>query len=233
MNFDIQNELCRLSERQRGAISRLAQVGHLYPGQFEIGHTAVPSRRTLVRPEDLTIQIKYQELISSLKEKRRHLECLQTYAERRFAHELALATAKDVHCALWIGASCIDLFIPNVRSKGNGKRVMKGLAIEIDGDSHNYETKMRKDEVKGLMLKCIGIGQTSVANWDLNCISVRNLIEQLKSLRPLDSRDRRRLWRRIQLLTLAAHLPDREFFGMFTPPIGTRTPLVEPREWVK
>jgi hypothetical protein len=92
---------------------------------------------------------------------------------------------------------------------------MRGLAIEVDGDIHNDEAKMKKDELKVRSLAALGIGTLSIANWDFHESVVQHVQRNIGSLKPLESRERRRLWKRIYLFTLAMNLNDREFFRLF------------------
>lgn len=167
----------------------------------------------LLCPTDQVLRSAYLKLSA---QKSSNRDCERTHKERTFLKGLKLHSQKQVLPSVRIGGHCVDLFVPNIRSSENGTHVMRGLAIEVDGDIHNDEGKMRKDELKNAMLSILGIGMTSIPNWDLREPTVRILQQQLGSFRRLDSRERQRLWRRIYVLTLAWHLSDREFLSLFT-----------------
>lgn len=193
--------------------TRLGKLSHLYPSQYNFPKwIEAETCSGLKRPTFADLKEAYCKYSSS---RRSSMECYRTPAERAFLMRVQSASKKAVHTSLWIGAHCTDLFVPNVRSQTNGHQVMRGLAIEIDGDAHNHEEKMRKDELKLMTLSMIGIGVLSVPNNEFGEKTVQHILGNLNRLRPLDSRDRRRLWTRIYALTLAIHLSDKQFSSIF------------------
>ena len=197
------------------ARGRLACLDELYPKQFEFPNWVQGElRKDLVRPSFETLHRLYWELVQ--KKERNSREHLRTHKERAFVENLRTFNAKTILHSVWIGNHCMDIFVPNVRSAlGDGRR-MRGLVFEIDGDVHFYEDKMRKDEIKSDILKMIGIGETAIPNWQFGEKTIKAIQAGLNGLRPLDSRERRRLWRRIYLLTIAIQMNDKCFYEVFT-----------------
>ncbi len=138
-----------------------------------------------------------------------------TRYERECLKKFAFYSRKEIYTSFWIGHRCIDLFVPNIRSTEVGGRVMRGLAIEIDGEVHHYESKMKKDEVKSILLHMLGIGHTGLPNWELNEATVTVIHRDLNSCPTLDTRERRRLWERIYALTVAISFTTAEFLQVF------------------
>lgn len=193
---------------------RLSCLRQLYPTQFKFPEW-VPNQRIgrIHRPPHELIKKAYIELVKKKNASSREHE--RTSHERQLAYRLMIFTNKAILASTWIGHHCFDLFIPNVRSEiGEGRR-MRGLAIEVDGDVHNLESKMRKDERKSEILQMIGVGQTHIPNLEFNEPTVKIIQERLKGLKPLDSRERRRLWKRIYLITIALQMNDKAFYDLF------------------
>lgn len=134
---------------------------------------------------------------------------IQTESEDRIYGLIKKNTKLEVLRSVWIGNMNIDLFIPSVRSvpgmnNGNG-RSLKGIAIEVDGCIHNKIFKMKKDNKKYETLHGLSIGTLSVENQDFKNETVQNLISNLKNLKKLDTRAKKRLMRNIYYTTLIAH----------------------------
>ena len=200
-----------ISNNFKKSINKLSCINSTYPRLFKFN---LPSSTRAIRPEFEQLKSKYLDL-----EKKLNLsnpETFKTSAEIRFKKSLKMHSKKQFLSSVWIGSHCIDLFIPNIRSHQNfPKKVMRGLAIEIDGDSHKREQKCIKDERKGYELLSIGIGTMHVPNWEFNETTIKSVLASISTLPTLDTRDRTRLLTRIYLYTLAIHLPDREFFQIF------------------
>lgn len=197
------------------ARERLASINELYPKQFYFPEWVQGEVKSdLARPSFETLHRLYWELVQE--KERKSLEHLRTDKERSFVESLRTFNAKTILHSVWIGNHCMDIFVPNVRSPlGDGRR-MRGLVFEIDGDVHFYEDKMRKDEIKSDLLKMIGIGEAAIPNWQFGEKTIKALQASLNGFRPLDSRERRRLWRRIYLLTIAIQMNDKRFYEVFT-----------------
>ena len=217
----IDNEAMCWKVSEAAANENLSLIHCLYRRQFRFTRSLqrYDYEELVNRISDIDLRWHYENLIKKLN--LRSNESERTFSERKFRMQINHFCKKRVMQSVWIGMQCIDFFIPNIRSSTNLKSTMRGLAIEIDGDVHNYESKMRKDEIKGNALAMLGIGHTSVPNWDVSHPAVRKFLGSLNSSRGLDSRERRRLWRRIYLITLAMHLSKTEFFSIFTKQVAS------------
>lgn len=210
-------ESVQLLQQERAATQRILLIEHLYPGHIrtETGRRQPPSDGlSLVRPADGLLREAYEKLVLAKGLSMRQME--RTGPERELYQRLKDASRKQILRSVWIGRHCIDLFVPNLKSESIGASVMRGLAIEVDGDVHNYEGKMRKDHNKVQTLFSIGVAQATVLNTDLSKPTVLSMIQKINVLPTLDSRERRRLWRRIYLITLALNLTDRHFNQLFS-----------------
>ena len=201
----------RIFKRSR---SRLEFLASIYPSDFTFPFEIPTRKRKHYRPSLATLKDHYYNLCLELEAHSKEQE--RTPAERRLKRRLASNTQMNIRQSVWIGSHCFDLFIPNVRSIAHHpKRVMRGLAIEVDGDCHNREDKMRKDEAKENRLLYLGIGVVHIENWDFSQPTAVELQKRVGTVRRLDSRERRRLWRRIYSFTLAMNLSEEAFFRLF------------------
>lgn len=126
-------------------------------------------------------------------------------------HGLILkATKMKVLRSIWIKKRNIDLFIPGIygSSKIIGTSSFKGLAIEVDGEVHNLQAKMNRDNSKYVQLHQLGIALYTIENQDLHQPSFKAFLNHLPGLPQLDTRGRKRVMRNIYLSTLAAHQKD-------------------------
>src|SRR5690606_27022447 len=99
----------------------------------------------------------------------------------------------------------IDLFFPQLR-----------LAVEINGDIHNNEIKMRKDELKDTTLQALKIRVANVENGDVNKLTYE-IIDRIKSqdIKPIGTLNTKRLWNRVFIVTLARHYSLTELSNIF------------------
>ncbi len=201
----------RIFERR----DKLSCLKRLFPTQFDFPDW-VPANKMnrLIRPSNLAIRRNYLEVVQKLRSSSREHE--RTSHERALSDRIRVFTRKTILPSVWIGNHCIDLFIPNVRSQPGEVRKMRGLAIEVDGNVHDLESKMRKDQTKSEVLQMIGIGEVHIPNLEFNEPTVLAIQKNLKDLKPLDSRERRRVWRRIELITIALQMSDDAFYRLFT-----------------
>ncbi len=204
-------ENSQISEKKKESKLRIDFIYSTYPRLFNSRRAKVPK---LIQPSFKTLKSKYFELTNKLNSA--NPEAMRTRAESRFKTKLRLHSKKQLKQSIWIGSHCIDLFIPNIRSHHKyPKKVMRGLAIEIDGDCHKYEQKGIKDERKGAELLDLGIGTIHIPNWEFNETTIKDILKSISNFEPLDSRERIRLWTRIFTYTLATHLTHKEFFQIF------------------
>lgn len=138
--------------------------------------------------------------------KRHRLTTVRTHAELHMFSRIRKETKLEVFTSVWIGRFCVDLFIPNIGGKiENGKRNMRGLVIEVNGDVHNFEPKMVKDENRVKVLGELGIGVLYVDNPDIDSPEMRNLISKIKDFPRLGWRSKKKVWSRIHAWTIIAN----------------------------
>lgn len=211
--FHMAQENVKIQRKYRSSLKKLGCLKKIYPKEFYFPSWVRKNNTNYLKPSLNKVEIEYYKLVKQQKSK---YENTITLPERKFFKQLNLHQKKKIYQSIPIGSHIIDLFIPNIRTNlQHPMRIMRGLAIEIDGDVHNYEDKMKKDERKGIELSFIGIGVIHIQNWDFNNPSVDVFTKKHSNLKSLDSRERKRLWRRIMLLTLALRLNNKEFFQLF------------------
>lgn len=210
-DFQISKENELTSWHLQNAKVRLQCIKKIYPKMFKF-HPSIKSHKGRFRKPDFSeLKTSYEKLTRRLSTK--NLASISTASERTFLKKLQYSSKKKTYQNLWIGTHNIDLFIPNIHNS----KISHGLAIEIDGDVHDFESKMKKDEQKGEQLKSLGIATTHIKNWELDSASLDELKRKHNLLKTLDSRARQRLWTKIYAITLACHLSDDEFFQIFRP----------------
>lgn len=128
-------------------------------------------------------------------------KCAPTNREREFFEKAENQLKLKVHRSVWISKFSIDVFIPAVKQT-NG---LHGLVVEVNGDVHNFELKMRKDEKKAEFLHKFRIGVLAVENQDVRLLRTSSLINNIRQTQRPDSREKQRLWRKIYVSTLIAN----------------------------
>ncbi len=153
------------------------------------------------------------------------LNRLRTSAEQIFFKRVQQQTKLKFIQSIWIGNRNIDLFCgslgsaPNLIQKGNQScTLMRGLAVEIDGPIHDQSLKLKKDQNKYDFIHSLGIGLVVIENKDLGEITVLNLLRDLKRTPRLDSRAKKRLWRKIYLSTIAYHAKNEILIELYGQP---------------
>lgn len=158
--------------------------------------TAIPREQLKESYELLCKQLYFEHKMTTIK----------TTSEQFFASQIRRQTKLEVWTSVWIGRFCVDFFIPGIGGElVGGRRLMKGLVIEINGPVHNFEPKMTKDENRGEVLKALGIGVLSLDNIDLGSKEVRDLIAKVKAMPRLNWRAKQRLKSRIYSWTILAN----------------------------
>lgn len=109
--------------------------------------------------------------------------------------------------SFWIGSRNIDIFIPCLRGErcsfgGQSSGPFNGLAIEVDGDVHNSQLKMNRDNSKYDLLKRLRIAVYVIENGDLQEETFKSFLRQISTLPRLDSRAKKRVMRNVYLATL-------------------------------
>lgn len=211
------NLLSEFKERKSNwikSIKKIRALKTIYPRDYNFPSFVEKLSVNIEPPSFSTLKTEYWELNQKLREQNPQTQ--RTPSEQYLRDLIAVKTKREVYQSIWIGSYCFDLFIPNIRSSfKHPNRVMRGLAIEVDGDSHNFEGKMKKDNQKGIEALFLGIGETHIKNWDFNKKTALDFRLGVSGLKSLDSRERRRLWRRIFCYTIAIHFPEEQFFELF------------------
>lgn len=143
---------------------------------------------------------------------------LKTLSEDKFWEKLQKVTKLRFYRSIWIGNRNIDLFCPAIGRLYppilKGEKVSKpkdchqGLAIEVDGPIHDHHLKVKKDFSKFNFLEKLGIRVWSVRNEDLKKKAVKDHIQALRQYPRIDSRARKRLWKRIFVETILFNASD-------------------------
>lgn len=136
------------------------------------------------------------------------VEQSKTKSEDLVFDQLKKGTGIKFYRSLWIGKRNIDIFCPCLSgvAKDRSETVFRGLAIEVDGEIHNHQFKMNRDNSKYELLHKLEIALFTIDNNDLKEQSFRSFLNEVKNFKRLDSRGRKRVWRNIYLFTIASHL---------------------------
>lgn len=142
--------------------------------------------------------------------KRDSAETTRTLKEDQVSYLIKQECRIKVLRSFWIMKRNVDFFVPSLCGQSSliSKQSFKGLVIEVDGDIHNHQFKMNRDNSKYLQLHKLNIAVHTVENEDLKRESFRAFLRHMKSLPQLDSRGRKRVLRNVYLATLAAHQND-------------------------
>ena len=126
-------------------------------------------------------------------------EVCRTRTERYLHYLLTKGTKEDIRASVWIGNHCVDLFVPRI-----------GLAIEVDGDIHHNEMKMRKDELKEGCLEKLGIMVWHIENTEVGrrAVDIIKVIEHPKT----KEKNVETLLNDIYIETIGIHLSQKELF---------------------
>lgn len=151
-------------------------------------------------------------------------ESKTTYAEIQFCKKLKSKTRLKFFTSFWIINRNVDFFFPSMGTlyprftKGSKilkQRHMRGLAIEVDGDVHNLEVKIKKDENRDELLNKLCIGVTTVKNEDLAIKQINQFISGIRTQDILCTRSKRRIMSKIYFLTIVYHATDSEMQTLF------------------
>lgn len=140
------------------------------------------------------IRDEYEEIC-----KKRNLNFIQTI-ESTTSEELAYKvlhaiTKMKILRRVWIGSHCVDLFIPAL-----------GYVIEIDGNVHSNEIKMKKDTLRDYNLQLLGLPVMSIKNPDVSGVTPKFIfdLQRQKEKYKKSSYQKRLMWREIYLLTIVS-----------------------------
>lgn len=149
----------------------------------------------------------------------RQLENVPSPAEDEFEKQFRKRWRLRLYRQVWIGNLCADFFVPSLGCRSpNFLRGFqsKGIVFEIDGDIHQRQWKLRKDEYKDMALYDLGFSIWRVE--DSQVYRRQNLPERLTVLREFGKtchREQSRIWRTIYLQTLLYHGTQSEIENVF------------------
>jgi hypothetical protein len=159
------------------------------------------------------LSLAYNEVCQAL-EKRFIDQLKRTNAELILESQLTESSKQHFFKSSWIGSYNFDFFFPYLTSGElsivEGRRIDKyrGLVIEVDGDFHYNEVKMKKDQYKYDLLKSLGIGCVVIHNESIRAKSApySELMRKISSSPKIDYRAKKRLMRSIHLETIYSNL---------------------------
>ncbi len=164
------------------------------------------------------LQIAYDHFTNKLaiSNKEKNLETTKTIHEIRAKKLIEQNFKFKFFTSFWIGNFNIDLFFPQLR-----------LAIEIDGDIHNQQAKMNKDNYKEYVLhQKFKIIILRLKN-DEVVTKLIPILEEIKSnpIHLLSSKAKKRLMRNIYIFTIATIAHDLDEIADFIPHSSTQSQI--------
>ncbi len=154
------------------------------------------------------MSLHYDEICKRLNQSR-SAEFCRTPAENKFVERFKGNWKIQLYPQAWIGNLCVDLFTPALgRRRPDYRRgfLDKGIAIEIDGAIHNAELKMKKDEHKEKSLADLKIQLWRFTNEQVfRNVGLPTKHDLSEGFGRLSTQDRKRLWGKIQLMTVLYH----------------------------
>jgi len=135
-------------------------------------------------------------------------EAISTHSEDEFLKNFKNTKKYLIKRQAWVGNLCADFLVV-----GAGLRKddyirgfqFKGLVFEIDGSSHDHPVKQKKDMFNVEQLMKLKILPIRIKNNDAH---QSKSLTVFKSISPISTHERRRLIKKIELLTCAYHLSD-------------------------
>lgn len=153
----------------------------------------------------LVLELKYKSICKQLNQaKPNSIE--KTSSEIQLARMIKRECKLTFNRSVWIGPFNFDFLFIQLGETGGTS--VKGYVIEVDGPVHDRQVKMSKDQLRYSLLHALKIGLISVPNDGLRDSSFRRIIENLKSIRRLDNRQRKRILRNLYLFTIICNLTD-------------------------
>lgn len=165
------------------------------------------------------VRIQSKNELPSLKDLKAHYQVItadlsirgKRAMERTVSEEIVRSTLKEmgsnfILTSAWIGRKNIDLLLPGLTgvTRGQGGRGIRftGVAIEVDGAVHDFTPKFLGDFAKDNFLSLIGILPVRIRNEDTRKKSVLDALREMSAYSAMDSRAKRRMWKRIYLTTI-------------------------------
>lgn len=153
-------------------------------------------------PTDGELKDTYQQITYRLNHKYR--ETLQrNQLEIDWFKLISNNSRFDFHRTVWIGNHNFDVFTASLSLRNKvGVQLSHGLVLEINGPIHDSEAKMKKDSYADESLNRLKIGLFRINSTHTG----RYIAEMLnKETKVTDSRERRRIWKKIYLETILSH----------------------------
>lgn len=140
----------------------------------------------------------------------------KTFAEIELYKAITSFSQTQVCPSVWIGNKNIDLFMPTLEGFVIGKgRRFHGVAIEVDGGVHNLRSKSYKDNDKEEFLHWMDILTIRIQNTQVLTKNALESLFQSYYFRPADTRAKRRMWKKIYLVTLFLGSSEEELEELF------------------
>lgn len=185
---------------------------------FDQGITRVRIRSKKERPSLIDLKSYYQAAVAKLSQNGKRA------MERTVSEEIVRRTLKEmgssyIVTSAWIGRKNIDLLLPGLTgltrgSRGRGIR-FTGVAIEVDGRIHDFTPKFFGDFAKDNFLSLIGILPVRIRNEHIGQRSVLEALREVSAYSAMDSRAKRRMWKRIYLTTIFLNWQPRQIEEVF------------------
>lgn len=205
-----------LGERQRDWNDRLklSIMYSIYPRLFE-GRVKAVHGLVRVPLKSRSSSVSIAELHSHYKKAATQLATScpgameKTSAERMVRQALKEMGVLYVVTSMWVGRKNIDLMAPGLTGLSMGKNRVRftGVAIEVDGPSHNFTPKFLADVDKDNLLCLIGAIPFRVKNEEIRDGRILEALSRVCTYSAIDSRSRRRLKKRIYLVTVFLNWP--------------------------
>lgn len=166
----------------------------------------------LIRNPDLFSSVfRFDEIkreyyrISNEQQVKNKLIYYKTTKEIAFKKILKERTRMKTDATVLFGNSTFDLYVHAL-----------GIAIEIDGDVHDHEAKMIKDEIKINTCSLLGIKLMSISNKDIKSKTIKSFLDQITTLPTLNSIKRREIFLGVMIYGIMVHNPKfiENYFGV-------------------
>lgn len=138
-------------------------------------------------------------------------ETIRTQHEIEFMKQFKRIKRIRMNEQVWIGNYCVDYFSSSIglrRSSCLRGFSHKGVAVEVDGKSHENPVKQKKDARRDEFLLSLGILPWRIKNDEVNCLAIKSFVSKLS---PITSNDRYRLTERTELATCAYNSSDEQW----------------------
>lgn len=161
-------------------------------------------------PTDNELKYAYEQIVHRLNNKYRDTLC-RTPMELEWFSVIKKNRRFDLRRTVWIGNHCYDIFTASLSFRHqDNEKITHGLVFEIDGPSHTSEPKMKKDSYADESLNRLNIGIYRIDGYHK-----KDAAHILRQTRITDSRERKRIWKKIYLETILSHATPTEIENLF------------------